>query len=641
MNDLLSFLRESLLSNFAFTINLARNRGGATSGFTESSTDSETLFDIAPCEGVDRFVVSVKKLGNTLLFHLDAEIVYQRGVVSGFTPECAISLPLGSITPDAILASQHYGIWWMQPQFAKAFSELNYRIQSLLMRIGEKHYHVMMLCGDNFRCEINNGALTFTSNASGQHTMKGDFMAITVADAPLAAIEENYANARALGGIRVPLRGERTLPEHFKSFGWCTWDAFYKEVTADKIFEKLREFKEKQIPVKWVLIDDGWMQTKERLLCAFEEDREKFPEGLKATIARMKSEFGIEMVGVWHAFAGYWNGVDLESPLYLEQKDNLTLTPCGCAIPSLDKDNGSRFWDSWHSYLKECGVDFLKVDNQSSHTALLHGLLPTAEGCRKAHAIMEASINKHFGGAVINCMGMDMENVLARPTSAVCRSSNDFYPEVERGFVKHLRDNVYNSIWLDKLYYCDYDMWWSEHKDSAVQSGVLRAVSGSPIYVSDEIGRSNRESILRTVADDGAVMLCDNAAYPTDDCIYVDCVKEQKLQKIWNKSCENLVLAAFSVSDGVVTDSVSFASIPAFDSAKTYVAYEYFTKKYTLCTSDTTLNVTLPKDGVAVWSLYPVQGEGDNAFIMQGSIEKYAPIAAEGEKVLLRSMDIV
>ena len=112
--------------------------------------------------------------------------------------------------------------------------------------------------------------------------------------------------------------------------------------------------KEKNIPVKWVIIDDGWMQTGgEGQLCSFIENRAKFPSGLKAVITRMKEEYGIEKVAVWHAFLGWWNGVHPQSELYEQMKDYIYQSPqSGRFLPSLDEDKAFVFWDTWHSYLR-------------------------------------------------------------------------------------------------------------------------------------------------------------------------------------------------------------------------------------------------------------------------------------------------
>ena len=45
------------------------------------------------------------------------------------------------------------------------------------------------------------------------------------------------------------------------------------------IRQKAEELAEKDIPVRWMLIDDGWMTSQEELLCDFAPDREKFPNG--------------------------------------------------------------------------------------------------------------------------------------------------------------------------------------------------------------------------------------------------------------------------------------------------------------------------------------------------------------------------
>lgn len=91
-----------------------------------------------------------------------------------------------------------------------------------------------------------------------------------------------------------------------------------------------------------------------------------------------------------------------------------------------------------------------------------------------------------------------MENILSRPTSAISRNSDDFMPNKENGFVEHLLQNAYNSVYHDELYYCDWDMFWTKHED-AVKHSLLRAISGGPIYVSDQIGDTNPD-VLKPLA---------------------------------------------------------------------------------------------------------------------------------------------
>ena len=51
---------------------------------------------------------------------------------------------------------------------------------------------------------------------------------------------------------------ERRYPEIFEYIGWCSWDAFEIRVTEDDIIKKCQEFKDKNIPIKWAIIDDMW-----------------------------------------------------------------------------------------------------------------------------------------------------------------------------------------------------------------------------------------------------------------------------------------------------------------------------------------------------------------------------------------------
>ena len=558
--------------------------------------------------------------GDGIVFYLDAS---SRG---GFAEQKALSFTLGPMQPDALLASRHDGPWWMYPTFSNDFAALAPKTQSLLVQKGCLHYHLLPLCRGNFRAEFEGGHLYLSSGMEGIGTMTGAFLAISVSTDPYEAVKNTYSAAHAVGALSIPLRCDRVTPALFDGFGWCTWDAFYNDVSSALIYEKLAEFREKEIPVKWIIIDAGWMQREERLLQGLHVN-DHFPEGLAAAVKKIKEEFGIERVGIWHTLQAFWDGIDPKSVLAREMADALVTTADGKLIPALDADGADRFWDAWYGYLASCGIDFVKVDNQSSLPIQLTGTCPTPEGCRAAHAHLERAVDKYFDGIIINCMGMDMENVLARPRSAVSRNSDDFYPMRERGFIKHLYQNAYNAVWHSRIYCCDYDMWWSDH-ESAVQSGVLRAISGSPVYVSDKIGKTCKENILPLLDDDNMLMRCEGAAVPTRDCLYADCTKEGKLLKVCNHAGVNFAVAAFNVSDTEITDTVDFGTIPGISEDCEYIAYEYFSKTYTRVNAFDDTEVTLARDGVAVWSLYPITVEDDGVeSVTIGSPDKYVPIA--------------
>ena len=622
LEKLFEKIKDHLLSSMALTLNGENGRTETLAVLREERNgDGVRLVYEGALGGAEIDAVIGEK---TVTFFLHAHVQAD----AAFTPGDAVTMRLGDMEPEAMLGSFHDKLWWMMPSYPKTFADILSRTQSLFVKNGETHYHILPLCGDNFRCELQEGLMRLSSDMEGLRELSGAFLSVSAAEDPFDAVAENYRAARARGGIRVPLRSERVFPELFEGFGFCTWDAFYQNITSEKVYRKLDEIKEKHIPVKWMILDDGWLTIEDGKLADFAADPQKFPEGLKETVRRIKEDYGIEKVGVWHTFNGYWNGISYGSPLWEAQKENLMRTPSGVCLPALDEEKAFRFWDAWHTYLADCGIDFLKVDNQSSNSTFLAGVIPTAEGCRICHNALERSVFKNFGGAIIDCMGMDMENVLARPKSAVSRNSDDFFPRMERGFIKHLKQNVYSTVWHGQIHFCDFDMWWSEH-ESAAQSGVLRAISGSPIYVSDEVGRSCRETILPVVEDDGTVMRCEEPAQPTRDCLYIDCTEAGKLLKVWNRSGSCYGIAAFNVSDGDITDTVDFSQVPVWKDEGDYVAYEYFTKTWKPVNRRGTVTLTLPKDGVAVWSIYPVEQDAGGAFALVGSTEKYLPIASK------------
>ena len=106
-------------------------------------------------------------------------------------------------------------------------------------------------------------------------------------------------------------------------------------------------------------------------------------------------------------------------------------------------------------------------------------------------------------------MGMCNLNVNFKPYSAVMRMSDDFFPDKEDSFREHILQNIYTSVFLSELFYCDFDMWWSKHI-SAKQNMILRMISGGPIYISDKIGESDIENIKNLLDKSGKQLQCDS-----------------------------------------------------------------------------------------------------------------------------------
>ena len=164
-----------------------------------------------------------------------------------------------------------------------------------------------------------------------------------------------------------------------------------------------------------------------------------------------------------------------------------------------------KYYDIQHKFYSDCGIDFTKVDNQGSTQwfSFLKGSI--GECAENLHNAIEKAAKKYYGGALINCMGMPIENLWNRTYSNVNRFSGDFQPENRDWFVHHLLQCSYNSLTQGAIFTGDWDMWWSDD-GQATKNAVLRSMSGGPIYMSDELNRSIKAVIMPTVLSNGRII---------------------------------------------------------------------------------------------------------------------------------------
>ncbi|KAL0443224.1 UNVERIFIED_CONTAM: putative galactinol--sucrose galactosyltransferase 1 [Sesamum latifolium] len=53
----------------------------------------------------------------------------------------------------------------------------------------------------------------------------------------------------------------KQMPDMLDWFGWCTWDAFYTDVTAEGVKEGINSLEKGGASPKFVIIDDGWQSV--------------------------------------------------------------------------------------------------------------------------------------------------------------------------------------------------------------------------------------------------------------------------------------------------------------------------------------------------------------------------------------------
>lgn len=524
---------------------------------------------------------------------------------------------------EKFLAIYQHKDWWQRPAFPEETQQIPARTQLLLMKGGSGYLVLLAVCGRQCRTDMEGAKegilVTVSSNCGNKKEVEDITLVCAKGDDPYKCCYEAVRYALTLMGRTSMLRENRRYPAMFEKLGWCSWDAFYQKVSAQGIYDKLEELKEKKAPVGWALIDDGWLdadyETQE--LKGLDAAPDKFPEGLSECVRRMKEEYGIGKVGVWHAVMGYWNGLKAGSEAEKLLREGSCELPDGRKIPAADGKEAFRFYSIWHKYLKNiCGIDFVKVDGQSAISLFYKGLKEYGKASAAIQEGLNASAALHFDNNIINCMGMAPEDMWNRPSSAVARSSDDFVPEAPHGFREHALQNGYNSLLQGQFFWGDWDMFWSSHVEKR-QNTVLRAVSGGPVYTSDPVGKTDPDLIWPLIRKDGTVIRCDGVGMPTLDCLFENAAKSGQILKLFNHYKEACVVAAFSMGDKDTSwGSLKLSDLP-MTKGREWIVYDQRKEEAFFLSREEEFSFELGKNDACLFLLLPA---GD--FVPVGILEK-------------------
>ncbi len=584
-----------------------------------------------------------------------------RGEWNGNKPldsECGAEI---GMTPDGeftYMANVRHSEFWCSPRFGKNGDYTNVEeCQYFVYRRTNGVFGVIVpVVSEDYKCILVGRGEKLAARLFSWKEGLGecDTLACVTAegDDVLKLTELCVRLAVKLLGRATPLRKDKRYPDVFEYLGWCSWDALQIRVNERGLVDKCEEFKNKNIPVKWAIIDDMWAEITEfpgkyrkredmfRLMHSshmadFEAAKDRFPMGLAHTIEKIHS-YGMK-VGMWHPTTGYWRGLDPNGEAYKKLRDYTFKTQDGMIIGDWHEQNAFMYFDTIHSFLRECGADFVKVDNQSMTRRFYKGEDSVGKVTRSWHKGLEGSVGMNFDNVIINCMGMASEDMWNRGFSSICRASDDFQPEDRAWFAKHILQCTYNSILQGQFYWSDYDMWWTDDSQ-AKKNSLLRAVSGGPIYVSDEIGRSHRDILFPLAFDDGRILRCDRCGTPTEDCLTVDPEFSGKPIKIQNITGDVGVIAAFNIDreNSAVSGTVSVSDISELGGHEQYVLYEHFSREVKIIGKDEVTDFTLENnDDFKLYLLIPYE----NGFAPIGRLDKFISPAAithiSGEKVEL------
>jgi raffinose synthase len=504
----------------------------------------------------------------------DATIIPQHGAVGIFlstsldVPAARFTRRLGTMAGFRRgIALFRYEPFWMKPHVVTRLEDVPADTQLLFAELDDGDVAIIApLVSDPFRMSLKGtteGLVVIGD--TGDPTLFGTeaLLAFVASGSDLHELVQRASPevAQRLGTVR--LRHRDHPPDFVDQFGWCTWDAFYRDVSHERVKEGLESFRAGGVSPRVVILDDGWQSTNkeptgEERLTAFDAN-EKFPGGLTPTVRLAKEAFGVRTFLVWHAVHGYWGGLgaaafpDLEittaernlSPEILTHFPNGNWEWWGALVGRPSAAALAHFYDRYHLELAAQGVDGVKVDNQASVEGVARGA-----GGRTAYAAavrsgLEASVARHFAGRLINCMSCSTDLVYRTARFGLTRSSTDFWPNRPESHGLHATTNALVSLWFGQFIDPDWDMFQSGHPAGRFHA-ALRAVSGGPVYVSDKPGVHDFALLRKLVLSDGSVLRARHPGRPTRDCLFEDTLSLPVLFKIWNENECSAVIGAFN-----------------------------------------------------------------------------------------------
>ncbi|POO02880.1 Glycosyl hydrolase [Trema orientale] len=387
-------------------------------------------------------------------------------------------------------------------------------------------------------------------------------------------------------------RERKKMPDMLNWFGWCTWDAFYTDVTSEGLKQGLESLEKGGSPPKFVIIDDGWQSvdmdtngTEYRADNAANfanrltniKENHKFQKdgkeghrvedpalGLRHIVSDIREKHALKYVYVWHAITGYWGGVrpgitemehyesqmaypvsspGVQSNEHCEALASITKNGLGLVNP----EKVFNFYNELHSYLSSAGINGVKVDVQNILETLGAGHGGRVKLARKYHQALEASIARNFpDNGIISCMSHNTDGLYSSKRSAVIRASDDFWPRDPASHTIHIASVAYNTVFLGEFMQPDWDMFHSLHP-MAEYHGAARAVGGCAIYVSDKPGQHDFNLLKKLVLPDGSILRARLPGRPTRDCLFSDPARDGKSPlKIWNLNEFSGVVGAFN-----------------------------------------------------------------------------------------------
>ena len=314
-------------------------------------------------------------------------------------------------------------------------------------------------------------------------------------------------------------RIHKSYPEAFLYLGWCSWEHFRKDIDSDTLVQAARTIENGGLPIRWFLVDDGFQREGGLALKDFRPHAETFPQGW-GPLLEMRKEDKIKWFGLWHSYMGLWNGIHKDNGFgdlnqdFIPFKKNLG--------PGGSRAGVQRFYDAFIGSVADAGFDFVKIDNQSLYNNRQTDVDSSVQINTWMTEALENAVADRMPQGMINCMSQGSPQVLGTRASAVSRVSIDYKLDDLPKAKAHIEQSYVNTLFQGQTVWPDHDMFHSSDPDCGELMAISKAMSGAPIYLSDDPVHFHAPFIRPLVYNDGELLRPLAPGFPLPESVMMD-----------------------------------------------------------------------------------------------------------------------
>ena len=324
-------------------------------------------------------------------------------------------------------------------------------------------------------------------------------------------------------------RMNKAYPEAMKYLGWCSWEHFRKKIDSDKLVQAAKTIEESGLPIRWFLVDDGFQTQAKSALKGFEPNSKTFPNGWEPLLS-MRKENKIKWFGLWHSYMGLWGGINKQNGFGELNKDFI---PFGKNLgPGRSKEGAQRFYDAFIGSVADYGFDFVKIDNQSLYNNKQNNVDSSVQVNAWMSAALENAVKERMPQGMINCMSQGTPQVLGTRYSAVSRVSIDYKLHDLAKAKAHIEQSYVCTLFQGQTVWPDHDMFHSSDPDCGELMAISKAMSGAPIYLSDNPTDFCAKFIRPLAYGDGELLRPLAPGAPLPDSVMMDVYQSGKAFRV-------------------------------------------------------------------------------------------------------------